>query len=198
MKIRLLRSDADEQLQARKLVMEGFASKFVRVKLNDRQLMELTQLVWRFPNARSQNRQYVAEVAGQFAGTMSLVRENTSDEEGISLIQLGRQFGWANVMGLLTCYSVLEHNVASGEVYIDHIVSSPAMRGRGVGTRLLEMAKQSLGEGERLTLYVAESNPEAKKLYERLGFRVVKKQKSHLKKMLIGEEGWYFMEWRQE
>lgn len=195
MNIRLLEG-SDEQSQVRQLVMETFASKFSRVNLSPEQLLELTQLIWQFPSHSSKNKQYVGEVEGDLAGTISLIRENTSDETAISFFKLARQFGWLTVFRLLLCFGVLGHKLTPGEVYIDHVVSHPSMRGRGVGTKLLKMAQQSLGEGERLTLYVARSNPEAQKLYARLGFRVVEKRRSFLKKLVIGETGWYFMEWQ--
>ena len=55
----------------------------------------------------------------------------------------------------------------------------PAMRGRGIGTALLErlLTHLRLAELEAVSLSVARSNP-ARRLYERQGFRTVKKQRN--------------------
>lgn len=52
------------------------------------------------------------------------------------------------------------------------------MRGRGVGTLLLDaLEKRAHEEGfSRLSLEVVDTNPEARRLYERLGFRVIKRE----------------------
>ena len=52
------------------------------------------------------------------------------------------------------------------------------MRGRGVGTLLLDaLEKRAHEEGfTRLSLEVVDTNPEARRLYERLGFRVIKRE----------------------
>ena len=197
MRIKQISQQASEQLQVTKMVMEAFTSKFSRVSLSSEQVIELAHLVWRFPSPTSKNDQYVAEVNGELVGTISLIRENTVTDGGISFWALGKRFGFINLMTLLLCFSVLGHRVAPDEVYIDHIVSLPHMRGQGVGTALIAKAKERLGKGQRLTLYVAAANPEARRLYERLDFCIVKRKKSYVQKRLLGEEGWYFMEWQQ-
>lgn len=49
----------------------------------------------------------------------------------------------------------------------------PAVRGRGIGTRLVAAAEQRVRErgGSAAVLLVAESNDGARRLYERLGYR---------------------------
>ena len=62
----------------------------------------------------------------------------------------------------------------------------PAFRGRGIGTALLArmLAELRAADLEAVSLSVARSNP-ARSLYERQGFRVVKKQRNSCT-MLIG------------
>jgi len=53
-----------------------------------------------------------------------------------------------------------------------------SMRGRGVGTLLLEaFAKRAIEEGfSHITLEVVDTNPDARRLYERLGFSVIRRE----------------------
>jgi ribosomal protein S18 acetylase RimI-like enzyme len=55
---------------------------------------------------------------------------------------------------------------------MDGIAVSPAARGRGIGSRLLEQLKQfAAHEGYRsIRLDVIDTNPRARQLYERQGF----------------------------
>ncbi len=62
-----------------------------------------------------------------------------------------------------------------GEWYLDTISVSPAFRGHGVGTALLEALPQiALRDGEQVIgLSVDRQNPGAKRLYSRMGYEVV-------------------------
>ena len=59
-----------------------------------------------------------------------------------------------------------------GEFYISNISVDPAMRGRGVGTFIMDNAKRLAAERDasELILDVSKDNPGAIRLYERLGF----------------------------
>lgn len=70
--------------------------------------------------------------------------------------------------------ALLHHKAKGDELYIDGIVVADEMRGRGVGSKLFEQVvehakKENL---EYITLEVIDTNPKAKALYERLGFKV--------------------------
>ena len=57
-------------------------------------------------------------------------------------------------------------------LYLGHLAVDPALRGKGIGRKLLAFAhEQALAGGyRRLLLDVADDNPDAKRLYERLGY----------------------------
>lgn len=63
----------------------------------------------------------------------------------------------------------------AGEIYIDTIAVSPSAQGRGIGGQLLNFAIAYIAHQQQKTLglLVEKSNPHAKKLYERVGFKVV-------------------------
>ena len=59
------------------------------------------------------------------------------------------------------------------EVRLVDVALLPEHRGHGIGGRLVrEVLERAAGEGRRVTAHVAHDNP-ARRLYERLGFRVV-------------------------
>ncbi|MGE5574285.1 MAG: GNAT family N-acetyltransferase [Bacillota bacterium] len=63
-----------------------------------------------------------------------------------------------------------------GEFYIEHVAVLPAWRGQGIGTQLIAAAEaQAASIGlARCSLDVEMSNTDARRLYERLGYRHVR------------------------
>lgn len=72
----------------------------------------------------------------------------------------------------------IEDETMDGEIYLDTISVSPSFQGRGIGTKLLKaIIEKSRSEGhKKLGLLVDLENPNAKKLYEALGFKSVGKK----------------------
>lgn len=72
----------------------------------------------------------------------------------------------------------LEDETQAGELYIDCLSVSPKAQGKGVGTQLIEAAiLKAKEEGHsHIGLLVEMGNPNAKRLYERIGFLVVGKK----------------------
>lgn len=69
---------------------------------------------------------------------------------------------------------------SASELHILDIALLPGVRGRGVGTRILtDLLDESQASGRRVRIYVESFNP-ARRLYERLGFRVRGEQGLHL------------------
>ena len=58
--------------------------------------------------------------------------------------------------------------------YIQTICIDPAHRGQGLGSKLIEFAEQRiLAESPNVFMCVSSFNPDARRLYERLGYRMV-------------------------
>jgi GNAT superfamily N-acetyltransferase len=58
-----------------------------------------------------------------------------------------------------------------GVAWIDQLYLLPSVVGRGIGTRFIERAKESLGG--RIRLYTFQENAGARRFYQRHGFRAV-------------------------
>jgi ribosomal protein S18 acetylase RimI-like enzyme len=67
-------------------------------------------------------------------------------------------------------------------LYLAHLGVLPALRGVGVGTRLVEalLERRDPTLHDLVALDVAVTNPRAEALYERLGFRVAVLRRSRL------------------
>lgn len=63
----------------------------------------------------------------------------------------------------------LEKETQAGEFYIDTLSVSPKVQGKGIGSSLLLHLKEQL-KGETIGLLVSMDNPQAEKLYLRMGF----------------------------
>ena len=66
--------------------------------------------------------------------------------------------------------------------YIGHLAIDPDYRGLGIGEKLVEYHVENAKklQREKIELDVAETNPRAKKLYEKLGFAMVGKVRSKI------------------
>ncbi|MEH7276644.1 GNAT family N-acetyltransferase [Neobacillus vireti] len=67
----------------------------------------------------------------------------------------------------------LDKEADEGDFYVDTLCVADRFRGNGIGSKLLKEAeKTALQKGySRLSLNVAQDNPHAKKVYERIGYR---------------------------
>jgi len=99
-----------------------------------------------------------------------------------------REFGWWRGLFRLALFVALDSHYDADELLIDGIVVHPAMRGQGVGTRLLQAACDRAREkGLRsVRLEVVDTNPRARRLYERLGFVPIKTQKYRFLRNALG------------
>ncbi|MNI48628.1 putative acetyltransferase [compost metagenome] len=70
-----------------------------------------------------------------------------------------------------------EAETAGNEFYIDSIAVAPIARGKGIGTQLLQYAITHAKQHgfKQVGLLVDLKNPNAQKLYERIGFKLGKK-----------------------
>jgi len=138
----------------------------------------------------------VAEENNEILGVMVLewLNQNRPPDEH-NLLEASSKYGWWKVIKLLFGLWILTSEPKTGECYIEHIAVKPEVRDRGVGTKLLEFGKELACKNgfEKFSLHVSSSNKKAIKLYEKLGFDILRTERSYLTKCLLGIKEWYHM-----
>lgn len=94
----------------------------------------------------------------------------------IRLSTMQRHFGWLPGLYHFTMMKLFERAQRPGELMMDGIAVAPEARGKGIGTRLLASVTEYARENgfKYVRLDVVNTNPDARRLYEREGFEVVK------------------------
>jgi ribosomal protein S18 acetylase RimI-like enzyme len=96
----------------------------------------------------------------------------------VSLPLLRQYYGMVGSLWRMALLAVLHHTPSAGEVHIDGVAVASVYRRRGVGSRLIA-AMEAWAAGRdfaAVSLEVVDSNPQAQKLYQRLGFGAVREQ----------------------
>ena len=109
---------------------------------------------------------------GHLIGIAGYSTEEGALTSGIDYRGLLSQLGWIKGNRAAAVFSLYERKAKPGELLMDGIVVDPEYRGRGIGTqlfaRLIEFARERAYVTIRLD--VIDTNPGARRLYERLGF----------------------------
>jgi DNA-3-methyladenine glycosylase I len=111
---------------------------------------------------------FIAEADGERAGMMIAVDgEHYREQRDKMYPQLKGLFDMAFGKG----WDEMEDEAKAGEFYIDSLSVSVPYRNQGVGTALIEKAKEMARElGIAVVTLAVEPENKAKKLYQRLGF----------------------------
>ncbi|MFD7747876.1 GNAT family N-acetyltransferase [Streptomyces sp. NPDC059698] len=99
-----------------------------------------------------------------------------------------RAYGRLRGLHRLLLLALFERRPAPGQLVMDGIAVDPAVRGRGVGGLLIEeVAAVATEQGCReIRLDVIDTNPRARALYERRGFRAVRTERTPYLRGLLG------------
>lgn len=99
-----------------------------------------------------------------FAAALPTVRRVHSDDDvraHFSDVILPQRESWVAVVGLLVL----------GDGFVEQLYLEPGWRGRGIGDRLVALAKRGRSDG--LQLWTFQANESARRFYRRHGFREV-------------------------
>jgi ribosomal protein S18 acetylase RimI-like enzyme len=110
---------------------------------------------------------------------------------GISYKDLLSELGFFRGNWAAIIFSMYERKPQTGELLMDGIAVHADSRGKGVGSRLLEEIARYAQENKfkRVRLDVIDINSNAKKLYERKGFKAVKTERFPYLRWLLGFSG---------
>jgi ribosomal protein S18 acetylase RimI-like enzyme len=129
-----------------------------------------------------------AFVTNELVGLAGFHTPNGSLTGGVTGRRLLSQLGLIRGLWAAGVFSLYERRPEPGELVMDGIVVRDDMRGRGIGSHLLDhVARYAREHGfERIRLDVIDTNPAARRLYERKGFRPVHTQHFPYLRWLLG------------
>ncbi|WP_377509101.1 GNAT family N-acetyltransferase [Octadecabacter sp. R77987] len=97
---------------------------------------------------------------------------------GGGMRDMAHVYGWFGSLWRIALLALLERDTENDRFLMDGIFVAPAARGQGVGTALLDAIAdkaRTRGHGE-VRLDVIDTNPRARRLYERQGFVAINTQ----------------------
>ncbi len=115
----------------------------------------------------------VAAIAsGELVGLAGFHTPEGSFTDGLTSRKLFRSLGLGSGLRAAMVFSLYNRQLQASELLMDGIAVRDGMRGKGIGTKLLEELKQYARENghSRIRLDVVDTNPAARRLYERQGF----------------------------
>ena len=131
---------------------------------------------------------FVAIRDGEMVGIAGFKTGRGALTGGISFRVLKDEIGFWGAIRAVLVLALFQRNHAAGQLLMDGIGVSPKMRGSGIGTKLLHsLIEYAKKEGHRsIRLDVIDTNPAARRLYERVGFVPVKTEQFAYLKRLLG------------
>ena len=134
----------------------------------------------------------IAAIDGErLVGLAGLHSPEGSLTAGLSPRELIGRLGPVRGLRAIAILSLLERKPAPGELLMDGIAVDESHRGRGIGSGLLRnVVEYATANGYRsVRLDVIDTNPAAKRLYERLGFVTVRHESFPFLAWLLGFGG---------
>lgn len=131
---------------------------------------------------------FVAMSGGELVGIAGFKTTTGSLTGGMMFGELLAQLGLMKALRASLILALFERKLTKGELLMDGISVSPKMRGSGIGSSLLRQLIEyaRIGGYRTLRLDVIDTNPSARRLYERLGFVATNTAKLGYLRWLLG------------
>jgi ribosomal protein S18 acetylase RimI-like enzyme len=158
------------------LAMEDIVYKFIGQADYQAALDFLLYFVEKENNQYSYQNCFVAEEGNEIIGAVNLYDGSQFDQLRKPVIEYVRSNFNSDFNP--------EDETQNGELYVDALGVNPKHQGKGIGSKILQFLIEEYvyQKQQTLGLIVEEDNPNAKKLYLKLGFKVVGK------KTLVGKK----------
>ncbi len=161
---------------------EAFRQKFSVAIHSDKKRLSLLQ------DCLNPEYAIVAIKNNDLVGIAGFHTKKGSLTRGITFRDLISRSGILKSVWAALVFSLYERKLKPGELLMDGIAVQKEFRGKGIGSKLLDKIVKYAQENkyEKIRLDVIDTNPEARKLYERKGFEAVKTNKFPFLKLLLG------------
>ncbi len=150
------------------LAMEDIVYTFINEENREKALGFLEHFIGQENNQYSYENIWVLEMDGQIAGAIDVYDGGKLDELREPIIQyLNEKYN--NEISP-------EDETEAGEWYLDTLGVNPNFQGKGIGSSLINYIIENISseKNKAVGLLVDLDNPNAKRLYERLGFQKIK------------------------
>ncbi len=154
------------------LAIEDLAEHFTGANSASEAVEKLAILVAEEENRFSYQYALVLEEFGNIIGVGSAYSENIIDDLTYNTIELSKKFSW-HINSKIENRLLKDKEAPKGTYYIDHLAVNEDYRDKGYATLLIEaMENNAMEMGFKIiSLLVDFTNPKARSLYERLGYR---------------------------
>ncbi|MEY0232284.1 GNAT family N-acetyltransferase [Providencia manganoxydans] len=183
------------------LFFQSFKSKFVMLKKSENTTLQaLIDDIWKIQFTDKSERQFIVKyqnnVVAAFGISLSGQSEKLPRMPINDVIRLVKKYGLLTFLKAQWVYSLLKYTPENDEAHIAYIGVDIRFQGKDIGKFILawinHYAKLNT-PAKRVSLYVAESNLGAKRLYEQVGFQEDEYEKSAITKFAMGINGWFYM-----
>ncbi len=160
---------------------QAFGAK-IGLAIPDRDKRISLHVEWLLPNFA-----FAALMNDELVGLAGFHTPDGSLTGGVTGRSLLSKLGWIRGLWAVYLFSLYERTPDAGELVMDGIAVRDDMRGHGIGGQLLDQLATYARENgyTRIRLDVIDTNPAARRLYERKGFRPVHTQRFPFLKWLL-------------
>lgn len=162
------------------IMAHAFRAKLVLLKSwTDKKIIDLILDVHLFDSSNFEGH-YVATCQNEVVGILHLnwfEQQKNRKNPQLDILRLFRKFGIWRILITGLALPILDSKVEKDEMMVDHIAVHPDYRGQGIGAALLSFGEEQAKNHHHVikyTLMVIGRNERAKRLYERMGFKINK------------------------
>ncbi|MGO2334264.1 GNAT family N-acetyltransferase [Providencia sp.] len=185
------------------LFFQSFANKFNKLKFSSKaEQQSLFNELWKLHFIEQSEQQFVASYKGEIVAAFGICMATDKPVANLnfasSALKLSRQFGLLKTIKATWICSLFNHSPDDHEAYISYIGVSNQFQGKGIGKYILRWIMKYISKNNNIdyiSLYVAQNNTGAKKLYENLGFTVDKYEKSLITQLSMNVNSWFYMKY---
>lgn len=174
-----------------KLIKVGFIEKFTNRLFTEEEVDRLALVMSEILCNLEKETILLAKHNDTICGCLYFIKNDTQNE--VLDTYLCSKLSFVTKVKGLFLFDFLSHRPRVNESHVDFLTVAPLYQGNGIGQLLLSECR-NINYNSKLTLFVAQTNTIAIRLYQK-NFKISKKISSKFSKWLTGIDGWYYMEW---